>query len=194
ACMFCSKTLRLRCISWFATPDQIVFWPTRPAAKDASRPDALSVLLNPPEPPFVVGIPLYGIGHGGEAHWRRTWWPGEHRTDYLERLQAKHVALYSRVAHSRDRYPVQVDDNLDFLLDRDTWLRASESMNAAMLVLVDDGAKPYVAKSALLELRAPARTSAGATLAFSKTIQPLRRYVGELWWPLICELTNQLED
>lgn len=37
-----------------------------------TRPDPLAALLDPPEPPFVAGLPLYGIDHGGEANADRT--------------------------------------------------------------------------------------------------------------------------
>jgi hypothetical protein len=194
ACVFASKTLRLRCISWFASAEGVRFWRTRPAEKGAPRPDALATLLDPPEPPFVVGIPLYGIAHGGEAHWRRTWWPGEPvPTDVLVRLQSKHVALYARPAFSRDRYPVQIDDALEFLLDRETWLFAREVATEAMVELVDAGLKPYPAKLSLRTLTIQGRVPAGVSRNWRSITEPLSKFTGTVWWPLFCDLIPEIQ-
>lgn len=194
ACVFCSKALRLRCISWFASAAGIRFWRTRPVEKNAPRPDAMGDLLNPPAPPFVVGVPLYGIAHGGEAHYQRTWWPGEPLPDKpLIKLQSKHVALYSRVAYSRDRYPVQVDDAEEFLLDRDTWLRCRDVAETAMRVLIDSGLKPYPAKRAVMDFRLPQRVTASVARQWPRLIDPLRPFQQATFWPLFSELLNPLE-
>lgn len=189
ACTFCAKTLRLRCISWFASEDGVRFWRTRPESKDAPRPDALATLLDPPKPPFVVGIPLYGIAHGGEAHWQRTWWPGEALPEHvLNRLQSKHVALYSRLATSRDRYPVQADDQADFMLDRDVWLRARDVVSSVLDRAMSDGVHPYAAKMALLRLDLPKRASGALAASWRRLTLPLRPLVGAQWWHLFLEL------
>lgn len=194
ACVFAAKTLRLRCISWFASAEGVRFWRTRPVTKDAPRPDALAALLDPPKPPFVCGVPLYGIAHGGEAHYRRTWWPGEPaRAEPLIRLQSKHVALYARVALSRERYQVQVDDAGEFLLDRPTWLRLRDAAHVVMLRLVDDGVPPFPAKKALSRLRLPSRVSAATARDWSWLTAPLLPHVGATWYPTFCELLPTLE-
>lgn len=196
ACVFCAKTLRLRCISWFASEEGVRFWSIRDP--DA---DPLATLLDPPEPPFVVGIPLYGINHGGESvqeahgvpNWKRTWWPGEelHNTP-LVRLQSKHVALYSRNAYSRDRYPVQVDDHLDFLLDRDVWLRARDAATRLMEVLIEGGVPAWRARHALLDLALPSRAGLAAARLWSELTAPLRPHMETTWWQIFCLLIPTL--
>lgn len=194
ACTFCAKTLRLRCISWFASEDGIRFWRTRPETKDDPRPDALATLLDPPKPPFVVGIPLYGIAHGGEAHWQRTWWPGEALPEHvLNRLQSKHVALYSRLATSRDRYPVQVDDQNEFVLERDAWLRARDAAAELVGAAVADGVHEYPAKIALRDLVLPRGGSASLARVWPSLTAPLRSLAGAHWWPVFCALFPDLE-
>jgi hypothetical protein len=204
ACVFCARTLRLRCISWFASTAGVRFWRTRPETQGAPRPDALASLLDPPDPPFVCGVPLYGIAHGGEntskdapeqgPNYLRTWWPGEPRHPTpLIKLQSKHVALYAREAHSRDRYPVQVDDVGEFLLDRDTWLYARDDAAAAMAELVDAGLKTYPAKLSLRALTLQGRVPAGAARRWRTLVEPLAPHVGTIWWPLFCDLLLEIK-
>lgn len=192
ACVFAARTLRLRCVSWFASASGVEFWRTRPN-RDTAKPDALARLIEPPEPPFVAAIPWYGIAHGGEAHYLRTWWPGESSSDPLIRLQSKHVAIYARVATSRDRYPVQVDDAGEFVLDRVLWMRARIDADTIMAMLVADGVPPIRARSALRDLALPARVSSPAARAWPGVTAPLRPYVQTVWWPLFCDLIPILE-
>lgn len=189
ACVFCSRTLRLRCISWFASSDGIRFWRTRPEQKGTPQPDALLSLLEPPEPPFVVGLPLYGIKHGGENHWRRTPWPGNLAPDMaLKRLQSKHVAIYSRVATSRDRYPVQVDDGLDFVVDRDAWLRLRDAFCAALQLAISEGVPPYPAKMCIKDNKTPRGLSPRAVTTWKQLTAPFRQYIESPWWWTFCDL------
>lgn len=194
ACVFAARTLRLRCMSWFASAAGLAFWRTRPAALGSLRPDALEILLSPPAPPFVVGIPAYGIAHGGEAHSHRTWWPGESTTEPLIKLQSKHVAIYARTACSRDRYPVQVDDAREFVLERDTWLRARDDAAALMAPLISDGVPPWRAKRALFDLAIPQRVSLATARAWPQLTSPLRCHGLTVWWPLFCDLVPALES
>jgi len=196
ACVFCAKTLRLRCVSWFASAEGVRFWSIR-----APGTDPLAELLNPPAHPFVVGIPLYGIDHGGESvqeahgvpNWKRTWWPGEPmHPAALIRLQSKHVALYSRTAYSRDRYPVQVDDHLDFVLDRDVWLRARDAATHLMRVLVEGGVPAWRAKQALRDLVLPPRSGLTAARLWPTLTAPLRPHAETTWWPVFCRLIPTL--
>ncbi len=182
ACVFCAKTLRLRCVSWSASEAGFQFWRIR-------QNDGLEVLLEPPKPPFVIGIPLYGIAHGGETHYQRTWWPGEPcPEDILVRLQSKHVALYARTAMSRDRYPVQVDDQSEFLLERDVWLKARDSAVRLMSTLILDGVKPYPAKLALTRLEFPHRASLALARSWGGLSSPLRQHLNSNWWSTFVEL------
>lgn len=189
ACVFASRTLRLRCISWFAREDGIRFWRTRPESPEAERPDALAALLDPPEPPFVAGVPLYGISHGGEANWLRTPWHGNLKPgNVLIKLQSKHVAIYARTGFSRDRYPVQVDDSSEFMLDRDLWLRLRDSANEVTRVLIADGVPPYPAKLTLKDLSLPKKVSPSVAAAWPRLTEELRRHSGSTWWRVFTEL------
>lgn len=189
ACVFASRTLRLRCISWFAREDGIRFWRTRPESQEAERPDALAALLDPPEPPFVAGVPLYGISHGGEANWLRTPWRWNLKPEnVLIKLQSKHVAIYARTGFSRDRYPVQVDDSSEFVLDRDLWLRLRDAANEVTRVLIADGVPPYPAKLMLKDLSLPKKVSPAVAAAWPRLTGELRRHSGATWWRVFNEL------
>jgi hypothetical protein len=151
--------------------------------------------MTPPEPPFVAAIPLYGIAHGGEAHWQRTWWPGATpAADPLIKLQSKHVAIYARVATSRERYPVQVDDAGEFVLERDAWLRARDHATAAMAPLVGDGVPPFRARAALRHFSIPGRVSPATARVWPALTAPIRHHGNAVWWPLFCDLIPTLEE
>lgn len=189
ACVFCARTLRLRCVSWFASEIGFAPWLTRREKEDSPNPDSLLSLLSPPAPPFVVAVPLYGIEHGGENHWRRTPWPDNLQPDNaLKRLQSKHVAIYARVAYSRDRYPVQVDDALDFVLDRDLWLRLRDAFASALAAAVTSGVPPYPAKMCLRDMRAPRGISPALARDWARLTSLLSPHTGAPWWNLFCEL------
>lgn len=194
ACVFCARTLRLRCSCWTATESGITFWPTRPLEKGGVRPDALATVLNPPEPPFVIGLPLYGISHGGEAHWRRTPWPGEKIDDVLIRLQSKHVAMYARVGLSRDRYPIQVDDDGDYAVDRALWLRLREIATEWMQIGVDAGIKPFICKKSLGQLTIPYGIGMQGLAKLMRLKPHLKQHASAVWWPLFCELIPTLAE
>lgn len=189
ACVLCARTLRMRCISWFASGHGVEFWRTRPETPESPRLDALAKLLDPPEPPFVAGMPLYGVSHGGEGHWQRTPWPGALKPpEPLIKLQSKHVAIYARTAFSRDRYPVQVDDQGEFLLDRELWSELRVHADALVTALVDDGVPPYPSKLALQSLSLPRRVSPAIAAAWPGITEKLRPHAGASWWKLFCEL------
>lgn len=72
-CVWCARSLALRCCPFFATAAGFWFqgtWAFR--GIPSSRPDALAWLLAPPAPPFVACFPLAGIEHGGEEALERT--------------------------------------------------------------------------------------------------------------------------
>src|SRR5690606_7076620 len=67
ACLWACRSVALRCALFFARENGIWFIGSRPIkGLPQTRPDVLSALLSPPEPPFVAGYPLTGVEHGGD--------------------------------------------------------------------------------------------------------------------------------
>lgn len=198
-CVWCAKTLALRCCLWFARlPDRAGrggFWfvPMRPITGwPATRPDALAALLAPPPPPFVAGLPLYGIDHGGEnnAH-RAVWWDAEGRpqipADPLIKIQSKHTALYAEVSYSAERYRLQVDDAGDITVDVPLWHRLRIVCEALLLDLRQRGVGAIEARAALTSLRPPFGFVVG-TRAWRERVAPLQPHTDATWWPLFINL------
>ena len=214
ACVWCCKSLALRCSLWFARlPDDrarggVWFVPLRPIpGVQGRRPDPLDALLNPPPPPFVAGLPLFGIDHGGEANAHRTIWPwtpgagsATHpRVDTnglfiptapLVKLQSKHTALYAQVSHSADHYYLQVDDAGDVVVDVPLWRELRSHAGALLSLLRAAGAGAQAAREALTTLRPPlgAPLSLSAPSAWRARVAPFRPHVGGSWWSLFVAL------
>ena len=211
ACVFACKTLRLRCAGWFATPKGVEWWRTRPVVKEPeevrgqsakwwrrhcrhwtgpdARPDPLATLCNPPEPPFVAGLPLTGIQHGGESHIMRAWWPNAATpVKPLLKLQSKHVAIYARVATSRARYPLQVDDHHDILVDVPLWSRLRQACDALLADLMASGVYASDARKALVTIVPPPRTPAAILTTWRARVADLLPHHGSMWWPLFVDL------
>ena len=207
ACVFAARTLRLRCSAWWATMDGVSFWRTRPIVQSPqavralatewwkaefpdTRPDGVAVLCNPPEPPFVAAIPLTGIAHGGESHLMRTWWPTWQRPagGYLERLQSKHVAIYARVATERYRFPLQVDDIHDVVVDVALWT----TLHSEAMSLIEDmkacGVFSSHQEAALRSVTVPRLGSLALTRSWASKTRLMRQYARAQWWPLFVSL------
>lgn len=182
ACVWCAKTLALRCACFFAREDG-VWW--------ASRRDLLSHLLSPPEPPFVAGAPLYGADHGGEQHLWRCQWPGRvlpEGVDILARLQAKHCAVYAEVAYSRERYPLQIDDTMSVTVDVPLWRALSEHMTALATALRSGGVGYTETRAALATLRPPSRAPIAVHRDWRALTAPLTRYARAPWWSTLADI------
>ena len=189
ACVWAGKTLRLRCAPWFArVPDDR----SGGGVWFVSRRNLLAALLNPPEPPFVACAPLYGADHGGEANGWRTAFPGAlplpEGTEILNRLQAKHVLAYARIAYRRDRFPLQWDDSVSVTVDVALWRSLAERLGAIAAELraaslgVDD------TRGAMLRLRCPARAPATVHARWPALVRGLEAHRTAVWWPLITDL------
>lgn len=183
ACVWCARALKLRCAAWFAREDGVWF---------VGRRDLLAHLLNPPEPPFVAGLPIYGADHGGETNgWRATWStdpPLPRGVDRLTRLQAKHVAIYAETALSRARYPLQWDDHTRVTVDVALWrdLAARLGVLAATMRAASVGVTD--ARDAMRTLRAPMRAPMPVHRAWPELARGLDRYARAAWWPLLTDL------
>lgn len=211
ACVWACKTLALRCSLWFARlPDEhgaggVWFVPLRPQPGWPARPDALAALLSPPPAPFVAGLPLYGIDHGGEANGQRSIWPwtgeAEHPrvhsmpsgprlfvpADPLVKLQSKHTALYAEVTYSADRYRLQVDDAGDITVNVPLWRMLREVCEGILRDLRVAGVGATDARAALTTLRPPSGYAV-PTRAWRERVAPLRARVSAAWWPLFTSL------
>lgn len=216
--VWCTRTLALRCAMFFAREDGIWFEAMRPlpGVECRRRMDALATLLNPPEPPFVAGLPLYGIDHGGEANIERTvWWessetgakillprgPWVRREDAskplgptrivdkpLIKLQSKHTALFCRVSTRADVYPLQVDDSNDIVVDVAEWSRLRVIAEDVMAELRLAGVGANAVRAALQTGREPAGAPLSILAKWPATARHFARVVGSTWWPIFVQL------
>lgn len=198
ACAFCLRDLRLRCAPWIATPERVRFC--------LDRWGILDFLLSPPEPPFVAGVPWFGIGKGGLANWRycRVWHPAREQQEMcpakvdektgevlrapqiLPRLQSKHTAIFARTAASRERYPLAIDDNGIVEIDVALW----RSLAARLTVSLR-----YLPVPCLEEWRAP---EGGAQWEYGiihwrELTAPFEPHRHAQWWPLLLAIVPRPE-
>jgi len=192
ACVIVCKWMGLRATLWFARVDGLWFCPLRPIAEHPeTRPDALASLLNPPEPPFVAGLPLYGIDHGTEANAGRIVWPGAPLPpNQLVKCQSKHTALYARVSTNRMRYQLQVDDASDITVDVALWRRKLVEIDTVLCVLRTDGVGSQDARASLLTLVCPTRASTTTVARWHALIAPFRSHAQAQWWELLTSLVE----
>lgn len=207
ACLWCCKALALRCSLFFAGENGFWFVPLRPFPNwPETRPDPLAALLNPPEPPFVAGLPLYGIDHGGEANAHRVIWPwtGDQPhpdvrsypqgprlyvpRDPLIKVQSKHTALYCQISRSRERYRLQVDDVGDVTVDVALWRRLRAVADALLAEMRAAGVGAQDARGALLTGRPPPRAPLAILASWRARSEPLRAHVAAPWWALFTNL------
>lgn len=194
ACVFACKTLALRLALSFSRENGVWFIGTRPIPKLIDpktpwmwdRPDGLSALLNPPEPPFVAMMPLAGMDHGGESNLERAWWPNSTPHERrLERLQSKHVAIYARVGYSRERYPLQVDDHHDIVVDVPVWTALRVHCDALLLEMRQGGVGANDARDSLCSLRPPPRCPVSLLRVWGAAVEPLRPHSNSSWWRMV---------
>lgn len=179
ACVWCAKTLALRCASWVVC-ERGLWW--------IPRSGLLALLLDPPEPPFAVGYPLYGIAHGGEANGPRAIWCGRQHEEPLVKLQSKHTAIYAEVATSRERFPLQIDDSTPVLVDRPLWLRLSRELTAVCTDLRDAGVGANDVRDGLTTLRAPQRAPVRVLTRWPSIVRPYRDFARAEWWRVLVDL------
>ena len=207
ACLWCCKTIALRCALFFARADGFWFTPIRPIpGRPETRPDPLAALLNPPDPPFVAGLPLYGIDHGGEANAHRAIWPWTGDEDHpnvrryamgprlfvpsdpLIKLQSKHTALYCQVSRSRDRYRLQVDDTGDITVDVAVWSRLRVICDGLLVELRAAGVGAREARGALETGDPPRGAPMAILVSWRARTAPLQPHIAGPWWKLFCNL------
>ena len=207
ACLWCCKNLAMRCALFFAGKDGFWFVPIRPFPNwPETRPDPLAALLNPPEPPFVAGLPLYGIDHGGEANAHRVIWPwtgiADHRnvrscptgprlfvpTDPLVKIQSKHTALYCTISRSRERYRLQVDDTGDITVDVPLWRRLRGICDVLLVDMRAAGVGAQDARQALESGEPPTKAPMAILASWRARTSPLQPHVAGAWWKLFCNL------
>lgn len=182
ACTWSVRALALRCAAWIARENGVWFVPQR---------SLLAVLLDPPEPPFVVAWPRYGIEHGGEAHAHRAMFRGNdplHRSEErLSRLQSKHTGIYAQTAYSRTRYPVQIDDTLTVVVDVPLWTNLRERLTSIATMLRAEGCGVTATREALTTLKPP-RVSQKILLRWPALVDGLATHRKSAWWGALCSL------
>ncbi len=199
ACAFCVRDLRLRCCAFVARATGVWF---------VRRRDLLRALLDPPETPFVVGLPLMGAGGGGEsAGWRALWsheppipegltMPGPDGkakpVKILARLQAKMTAPYCATAHSRTRFALQVDGDRTLTVDVPLWTATVRALDALRDALLAAGCWFTETQQALLVGTIPtpakhhdARRLGAVVRRWRDLTAPLRPYYGAAWFKLL---------
>lgn len=211
ACVWCARSVALRSCLWFARlPDAhgvggVWFVPIRPLpGAPMTRQDPLEALLHPPPAPFVAGLPLYGIDHGGENNAHRAIWPwvgpsNRHPSvrdglwvppDPLVKLQSKHTALYADVSLTATRYRLQVDDALEVTVDVALWGSLRHQAMALLTALRAGGVGAIEAREALRTLRAPSRAPLAliAPSSWRSAVSPFVAHAGAPWWALFVNL------
>lgn len=212
AAVWCARSLALRCSLFFATLDG-GFWfeaiRPLPGIRTSRRASPIDALLNPPPAPFVAGLPLYGIDHGGEANAERcVWWdrdgspfvpagPWSRREDAskpdgptrvvdkpLIKLQSKHTAIYCRVATSSSLYPLQVDDTGEVMVDVELWTRLRPMVEEIMLELRKGGLGVRATHETMITLAPPFGGPIRLLSQWDRVTGPLRQYAGSTWWKL----------
>lgn len=210
AAVWCARSLALRCSLFFAREDGFWFESIRPLpGVRGRRPSPIDTLLSPPLAPFVAGLPLYGIDHGGEANAERTvWWrldgqpivprgPWARRVDAsqptgpvrlvespLVKLQSKHTAIYCRIANTRDHYPLQVDDTGEVMVNVDLWSRLRPQVEDLMRELRAGGMGVRATHATMATLRAPFGAPARLLANWDRRIAPFAPFRGAQWWTL----------
>lgn len=179
ACVWCAKTLALRCVAWVVTKRGIWWIP---------KSGMLAILLDPPEPPFAIALPLYGISHGGEGNGHRAIWCGRSHEEPLVKLQSKHCAIYAEMATSRERYPLQIDDAPPVMVDRERWRALAAELTAHATTLRNAGVGADDVRTSLTTLRAPARAPLPVLARWPSMVRSYQPHAGSLWWRTLVDL------
>lgn len=195
------KALAFRAGSWFARESGVWWYPIRPLpglkTPPRLRPDALEVLLSPPEPPFAAGLPLYGIDHGGEMHIERCvrWTDGRAHVEArpLAKLQSKHTLLYARVSSSSMRYHLQVDDALSVAVDVAAWRRLKGHADALLAEMRAGGVGATEARLAIERAACPRSCPMSLVARWPSAMRPFESVRGAPWWPLFVSLLRMPE-
>ena len=196
-CGFALRDLRLRCAPWIATPDHVSFC--------LDRWGILDFLLSPPEPPFVAGLPWFGIGKGGLGNWRycRVWHPGREQQELcpaktddagnilrapqiLPKLQSKHTAIFAQTALSRDRYPLAIDDSFVVMVDVELWGELAGHLTEALRYLPVPCLEEWIAPHGGAEWRE-------GIIRWRELTAPLEPYRKAAWWPYLLAIVPRPE-
>lgn len=196
-CGFALRDLRLRCAPWIATETGVRFC--------TERWGILDFLLSPPEPPFVAGLPWFGISKGGLTNWRycRVWHPTREAQEMspakldetgkvirepqvLPRLQSKHTAIFAQTAVSRDRYPLAFDDNFIGVVNVSLWRRLAAHLTEALRHLPVPCLETWMAPRGGKDWRE-------GTIRWRELTAPLEPYHEAAWWPYLLAIVPRPE-
>jgi hypothetical protein len=198
ACAFCLRDLRLRCAPWIATPTSVRFC--------VDRWGILDFLLAPPQPPFVAGVPWFGVSKGGLGNLRycRVWHPDREKQELspakvdddgtvlrepqvMPKLQSKHTAIFGQTAVSRERYPLAIDDGQPCTVDVELWKILAANLTTALR---------FLPVPCLEEWRAPRIDSdkwREGVMRWTELTAPLAPYRQASWWPLLLAIVPRPE-
>jgi len=195
ACVWCARSLALRCCPFIARENGVWF---------VSRRRFLAALLDPPEPPFVAVYPRYGAEHGGESQgWRAPWpgcprvedlYPGAERADgsgpltTAVHIQCKHAAVYAVIAEDRERYPLQIDDTVQIVVDVPRWRILARVAATIATELRQAGCGAGDVRDSLATLTPPPRAPLATVARWTALTCLLRPHVLSAWWPVLTDL------
>lgn len=198
ACAFCLRDLRLRCAPWIASAAGVVFC--------RERWGILDFLLSPPLPPFVAGVPWFGISKGGLGNldYCRVWHPDRDRqrlspakrdddgnvlrdAQVMPKLQSKHTAIFAQIATDCARYPLAIDDGSPVLVDVPLWRDLAHHIAVALRVI----------PVPCLEEWAPPMTTAlqwrEGVVRWRELTAPMERYRHAAWWRFLLAIVPRPE-
>jgi hypothetical protein len=197
SCAFALRDLRLRCAPWIATPSEVRFC--------TDRWGILDFLLTPPKPPFVAGLPWFGISKGGLGNWRycRVWHPDREEQELspakldangkvirepqiMPKLQSKHTAIFAQTSVSQTHYPLAIDDAYVVMVDVKTWRQLAGYVTEALR---------YLPVPCLEQWTAPAggKDWREGIIRWRELTKPIEPYRETAWWPYLLSIVPRSE-
>lgn len=185
AVVWAAKTLALRCAPWAYEAGRIEFYPSRRYPTERREeltafygvtdpPDTLTWLLRDRVAPAIIGLPLAGITHGGEACLPRCIWPSwPRRPDLLTKLQSQQTAVYARASTTHGQAIVQIDNVMSLHLDLPTWRTAFEAAKQLMALATAEGCSAGSVRTALAAGTVPAYASLKLVSRWRELTAPL---------------------
>lgn len=203
AAVWSAKAIALRSATWILEPqadgsDRLEFWPSYRVPKDPAKAatwrvawgDAdparwLAWLLRPRPVGTVAALPAYGIKHGGEQNFHRTFRPGHAPpADPLVKLQSKHVAVYAQPSTRSGVLALQVDSDVVVEVDTARWRGAHKAALGLASRLAELEVPGPAISRALVARSLDTHYSVAAHAALLSTISSLGDLPRHPFWPI----------